>query len=134
MFVTKKCNTYIRFTKSVCPSAKRCLEQNRENIESSWPTAQRRAEKTRICITFHPTMPHTHIYIYIYIYISSLLKPLLKKLVRLIKMCLTETYSRVRVGKNLSDMFPIRNGLKEGDALSPLLFNFVWIMLLGGFR
>jgi len=29
----------------------------------------------------------------------------------------------VRVGKNLSDMFPIRNGLKQGDALSPLLFN-----------
>ena len=39
-------------------------------------------------------------------------------------MCLTETYSRVRVGKNLSDMFPIRNGLKQGYALSPLLFNF----------
>ena len=46
------------------------------------------------------------------------------KLVRLINMCLTETYSRVRVGKNLSDMFPIRNGSKQGDALSPLLFNF----------
>ena len=46
------------------------------------------------------------------------------KLVRLIKMCLTETYSRVLAGKNLSDMFPIRNGLKKGDALSPLLFNF----------
>jgi len=46
------------------------------------------------------------------------------KLVRLIKICLTETYSRVRVGKNLSDMFPIRNGLKQGDALSPMLFNF----------
>ena len=39
-------------------------------------------------------------------------------------MCLTETYSRVWVDKNLSDMFPIRNGLKQGDALSPLLFNF----------
>ena len=39
-------------------------------------------------------------------------------------MCLTETCSRVRVGRNLSDMFPIRNGLKQGDALSPLLFNF----------
>ena len=39
-------------------------------------------------------------------------------------MCLTETYSRVRVGNNLSDMFPIRNGLKQADALSPLLFNF----------
>jgi len=43
-------------------------------------------------------------------------------LVRLIKMFLTETYSRV--GKNLSDMFPIRNGLKQGDALLPLLSNF----------
>ena len=46
------------------------------------------------------------------------------KLVRLIKMCLTETYRRARVGKNLSDMFPIRNDLKKGDALSSLFFNF----------
>jgi len=46
------------------------------------------------------------------------------KLVRLIKILLTETYSRVRAGKNLCHMFPIRNGLKQGDALLPLLFNF----------
>ena len=46
------------------------------------------------------------------------------KLVRLIKVCLTETYNRVRVGKNLSDSFPIRNGLKQGDALTPPFFNF----------
>ena len=46
------------------------------------------------------------------------------KRVKLVKLSLTETYSRVRVGKNLSDMFPIRNGLKQRDALSPLLFNF----------
>ena len=39
-------------------------------------------------------------------------------------MSLIETYSRVRVGKNVSDRFPIRNGLKQGDALSPILFNF----------
>ena len=32
--------------------------------------------------------------------------------------------ARVRVGKDLSEMFPIRNVLKQGDALSPLLFNF----------
>ena len=35
------------------------------------------------------------------------------KLVRLIKMCLTEMYSRVQVDKNLPCMFPIRNGLKK---------------------
>jgi len=44
------------------------------------------------------------------------------KLVRLIKMCLNETCSRVQEGKHLSDVFPIRNGLKPGDALSPLIF------------
>ena len=37
-------------------------------------------------------------------------------LVRLIKIYLNETYSRVWVGKNLSYMFPIRNGVKQGDA------------------
>jgi len=28
------------------------------------------------------------------------------------------------VGKNVSDRFPVRNGLKQGDALSPMRFNF----------
>jgi DNA gyrase/topoisomerase IV subunit A len=37
------------------------------------------------------------------------------KLVRLIKMCLNATYSRVRIAKKISDMFPIRTGLKQGD-------------------
>ena len=37
---------------------------------------------------------------------------------------MSETYSRVWVGKNLSGMLPIRNGLKQEDALLPLLFNF----------
>jgi hypothetical protein len=46
------------------------------------------------------------------------------KLVRLMKMCLSKTYSTVWVGKHLFDMFPIKNGLKQGDALLPLLFNF----------
>jgi sorting nexin-29 len=47
-----------------------------------------------------------------------------KKLVRLIKMCSNETYIKVPIHKLLSDKFPIQNGLKPGDALSPLLFNF----------
>jgi hypothetical protein len=46
------------------------------------------------------------------------------QLARLINMCMTETYSRVQVGKHLCDMFPIRNGLKQGDGSSPMLFNF----------
>jgi hypothetical protein len=46
------------------------------------------------------------------------------KLVRLTKMCLNETYNRVRVGKHLSDIFPVKNILKDGDALTPSLFNF----------
>jgi hypothetical protein len=36
-------------------------------------------------------------------------------------MCLNETYSRVWVGKHLSDVFPIKNRLKQGDASSPTI-------------
>ena len=46
------------------------------------------------------------------------------KLVGIIKMCLNETHSRVQTIKHLSDTCPIGNGLKQGDALSPFLFNF----------
>jgi hypothetical protein len=38
-------------------------------------------------------------------------------------MCLSEICSTVHLGKYQSDNFPIQNGLKQGDALSPLLFN-----------
>jgi len=44
--------------------------------------------------------------------------------IKIIRMCLTEACSRVRVGKYLSDRFAIKNGLKQGDVLTPLLFNF----------
>jgi hypothetical protein len=39
-------------------------------------------------------------------------------------MCLNETYSEFCIRNHLSDSFPIQNGLEQGDALSPLLFNF----------
>jgi len=45
-----------------------------------------------------------------------------KNLVRLIMTCLDRIQSRV--GSYLSSSFPTDNGLKQGDALSPLLYNF----------
>jgi len=45
-------------------------------------------------------------------------------LVRLIKMYLNETYSKVHIGEQLSDKFHIKNCLKQGYVLSPLLYNF----------
>jgi hypothetical protein len=33
-------------------------------------------------------------------------------------------YSKIYIGKHLSGKFPIQNGLKQGDILLPLFFNF----------
>jgi hypothetical protein len=45
-------------------------------------------------------------------------------LVTLIKMCLNETFRKVCMGSYLSDMYPIPNGVTEGDYLLPFLFMF----------
>jgi hypothetical protein len=50
-----------------------------------------------------------------------------RKLVRLIKICLNEAYTIVRIDKNLSNKFPIQNDLKKWEAFSPLLFNFALV-------
>jgi hypothetical protein len=47
-----------------------------------------------------------------------------RKLVGLVQMCLNKPHSTMHIGKYQSDKFPIQNILKQGDALSPLLFNF----------
>jgi hypothetical protein len=39
-------------------------------------------------------------------------------------MCLNQTCSRVRIGKNLSDKSTLQNDLKQGDAVSPLFLFF----------
>jgi predicted SPOUT superfamily RNA methylase MTH1 len=36
-------------------------------------------------------------------------------------------YSRTLVSKNLSDLFSIKNDLKQGDVLSPLFLNFTFV-------
>jgi hypothetical protein len=46
------------------------------------------------------------------------------KLVRLIKMCLIEEYSIVPISKHLPHNSPLQGGLKQGDALMLLLFDF----------
>jgi hypothetical protein len=45
-------------------------------------------------------------------------------LVRINKMWLNETYSRVRIVKHFSDILTFKNGLKQDDALLLLLFKF----------
>jgi len=47
------------------------------------------------------------------------------KLVRISKVRLNETYTNVRICKNLSDTFPIPNGLNQGHGLSPMLFTLL---------
>jgi hypothetical protein len=39
-------------------------------------------------------------------------------------MCLNKTYGKIHTGKHLSGAFPVQNGMKQEDALLPLLFNF----------
>ena len=46
-------------------------------------------------------------------------------------MCVNGIYNKVWVKKRLSDALCIPNGMKEGDALSPFIFIFVWYMTLG---
>jgi len=56
------------------------------------------------------------------------------KLAKLIKMFLNETYSRVRVVKHLSDMFPIKNGLKKEMIYRHWFLTLFYSMPSGGFR
>jgi Reverse transcriptase (RNA-dependent DNA polymerase). len=46
------------------------------------------------------------------------------ELVRIKKMCLTDTYSKVHTHKYVSDTFQVQSGLKEAVSLLPLLLNF----------
>jgi hypothetical protein len=52
------------------------------------------------------------------------------KIVKLTKIYLKETGSEVHRGKHFSDTFPVENSLKEGDALSPLLFQCCFVLTI----
>jgi hypothetical protein len=53
------------------------------------------------------------------------------ELVRLIKMCVNETHTKVYIGKHLSDMFPIQNGLKQENAYHHCISTLLQNMPLG---
>lgn len=46
-----------------------------------------------------------------------------QKLVALTKMCMEGTQYQIKVDYAVSEAFEVRTGLKQGDSLSPTLFN-----------
>jgi hypothetical protein len=56
------------------------------------------------------------------------------KLFRITKILLNEIYSKISGVKYFSDRFPMKNNLKEEDALSSLIFIFVLNVLLGSYK
>jgi len=48
-----------------------------------------------------------------------------KKLINMCKTCVQKTRSAVRIEGTLSSFFENKTGLKQGDSLSPILFNLV---------
>jgi len=46
-----------------------------------------------------------------------------KKLINMCKTCVQKTVSAVRIEGTLSSFFKNKTGLKQGDSLSPVLFN-----------
>ncbi|KAE9529166.1 hypothetical protein AGLY_011962 [Aphis glycines] len=55
----------------------------------------------------------------------------LKKRIRLIKECNTHTLSKVKFGNGILESFEVKTGLKQGDALSPVLLNLVLEKVVG---
>ena len=56
------------------------------------------------------------------------------KLVRLVKMILANTKSKVKIQKKLSPGFETMIGLRKGDSLSALLFNLFMEKIIGSIR
>ena len=46
-------------------------------------------------------------------------------LILLISDIFTDNFNRIRVDGKMSEKIPIRRGVRQGDSLSPLLFNLI---------
>jgi len=49
----------------------------------------------------------------------------LQKLVRLVSISIVESEVKIKVGNMKSDPVTVRSGLRQGDSISPILFNLV---------
>jgi len=47
------------------------------------------------------------------------------KLIKLVGISILETFVKVKVGNTNSDPILVKSGLRQGDAVSPILFNIV---------
>jgi hypothetical protein len=47
------------------------------------------------------------------------------KLIKLIEISILEKFVKVRVGSIITDPILVKSGLRQGDAMSPILFNIV---------
>lgn len=52
------------------------------------------------------------------------------KIVKMIKLCMNKTKCKVRFNQHISEEFEVRTGLRQGDALSPVLFNIALEMVV----
>lgn len=48
------------------------------------------------------------------------------KLVRLVKVYVQNSKCKVKFNSVMSEDFPVETSLRQGDALSPILFNIAW--------
>jgi hypothetical protein len=55
-----------------------------------------------------------------------------KKMIKLIKTTLSDNIAKVLIANTSSRSFNISTGVRQGDALSAVLFNIVLNMVLGG--
>lgn len=48
-----------------------------------------------------------------------------QKLIKLVELCIIETFIKVKVGSSQTEPVSVKSGLRQSDSMSPLSFNVV---------
>lgn len=48
-----------------------------------------------------------------------------KKLIKLVEISIMETFIKIKVGSSETEPILVKSGLRQGDSMSPVLFNIV---------